>query len=49
MAPLSKFCSETWQVLHKVRPLISDRDLLHAIDELMGVASNLGAMAVKLR
>lgn len=49
MAPLSKFCSETWQVLHKVRPLISDCDLLRAIDELMGMASNLGGMAVKLR
>jgi|GEM_PF-6331284 len=49
MVPLSRFCGDTWQILHKVRPLISDGDLLRAVDGLMGMASELGARAGKLR
>lgn len=49
MAPIAEFCRDTWSVLNRVRPLISDRELLQAIDSLMVLASDLGNKVVNVR
>ena len=47
--PLAMFCRDTWKILHKVRPLISDAHLLRSVDELMRLASDLTSRAENLR
>lgn len=49
MTPISALCHDSWTVLNKVRALISDRDLLEAIDGIMALASDLGNKAVRIR
>ncbi len=49
MSPISELCRESWDVLNKVRALVSDTDLLRWVDSVMAHASDLGNKAVKIR
>lgn len=49
MSPISALCRESWDILNKVRPLVSDPDLLRWVDSVMAHASELGNKAVTIR
>lgn len=42
MAPISHFCSDTWTILNRLRPLLEDVDLIDAVQSMMSQASDIG-------
>lgn len=40
-APISRFCSDTWSILDRLRPLLEDEDLIHAVQSMMSQASDM--------
>lgn len=40
--PISRFCSETWNILHRLRPYLEDEKLTEAVAAMMSQASDMG-------
>jgi hypothetical protein len=40
--PVSRFCSETWDIFHRLRPYLQDESLTEAVTSMMSQASDMG-------